>query len=143
MIHTYTHRVTRADIDAYGHMNNKVINDHFERARVNFLDSSGLGYRSMIEQGLRFVVVENTTQYLRELFPGDVFDVWGRLRQHGRLEFFVDQIMLYDSHVAHKNTTRNQFTRKKTGCRESMLIRPPQEVLEHLAQQPVDVCRLL
>ena len=63
------------ELDPYNHVNHAVYFSYFETARIEALESVGLGLGALEERGFRIVVTDIEAKFLRPLEAGDVMEI--------------------------------------------------------------------
>lgn len=71
MAHTTTLKVRFYELDPYNHVNHTAYFGYFETARVEALESVGLGMDEMSNAGIHVVVVEAHARFIKPAVGGD------------------------------------------------------------------------
>ncbi len=79
MSHTATIRVRFNELDPYNHVNHSVYATYFEAARVEALESVGMGLEVLAGEGWQVVVTELRVRFKRAAAAGDVLTVETRV----------------------------------------------------------------
>lgn len=79
------------ECDLQGIVNNAVYQNYLEHARHEFLQSIGLDFATLHDEGIDAVVTRIEMDYRLSLRPRDGFIVRLGLRRQGRLRFVFDQ----------------------------------------------------
>lgn len=73
--HTTSIRVRFSELDPYNHVNHSVYATYFEAARVEALESVGMGLDTLAGEGWQVVVTELRVRFKRAAEAGDVLTV--------------------------------------------------------------------
>ena len=68
-------RVRFYELDPYAHVNHAAYVQYFEVARIELLETVGMGLAELKEQGFHLVVTELRTRFLRSAGSGDVLSI--------------------------------------------------------------------
>jgi len=68
-------RVRFYELDPYDHVNHAAYVQYFEVARIELLESVGMGLTELKAQGIHLVVTELHTRFLRSAGSGDVLSI--------------------------------------------------------------------
>ena len=90
----YEFIVNQELIDEYGHVNNANYLMLFEKARMNILESSGMGYDSIRKNKTGPVILEVNVRFSKELLPNQKIIIETTSRRKNDLIFFFDQKMI-------------------------------------------------
>jgi len=90
---TSVFRVTKDDLDDYGHVNNARYLGLFEMARWEILEKSGMG-RNMVRKTKKGpVILEVTVRFSREIGEGEEITIETTCRRKDNRIFYFDQVM--------------------------------------------------
>ncbi len=127
---TCTLKVRHYEVDEYGHANHASYVHYLETARIEALESVGLGLRTMRERGYLIVAVELGVKYLAPARAGDVLEITTWIREiRGARSYWVQE-------VRDAASRRVVATAEVTGALVSEDGRPqrtPPEIRERLA----------
>jgi acyl-CoA thioester hydrolase len=79
------------ECDIQGIVNNAVYMNYLEHARHKFLQSAGLDFAKLHNEGIDPVVIRAEIDYKSSLYPGDQFSVQVKVWRKGRLRWIFDQ----------------------------------------------------
>lgn len=79
------------ECDIQGIVNNAVYQNYLEHCRHKFLNTAGLDFADLHEQGIDAVVIRSELDYKFPLRPGDDFFVRLKMAKQGRLRIVFNQ----------------------------------------------------
>ncbi len=79
------------ECDLQGIVNNAVYQNYLEHCRHKFLNSVGLDFAQLHNDGIDAVVIKAELEYKFPLRPGDKFLIRLRMKKQGRLRIIFDQ----------------------------------------------------
>ena len=89
--HELEFKVRDYECDMQGVVNNGVYQNYLEHARHELLQSRGINFAQLTEQGINLVVVRAELDYRKSLTSNDSFVVRSRVRQQSKLRFEFEQ----------------------------------------------------
>ncbi len=93
------------ELDPYGHVNHAVYVQYFEVGRVELLDVAGFGMIGLRDEGIRIVVTELESRFLRPAFAGDELLIETEVAEVRRASLrFSQRILRSDEVVATQQT---------------------------------------
>lgn len=92
-IFSYTIKVRDYECDAQGIVNNANYQHYYEVARHEFLESCGLYFGELHNQGIDPVVSQVNIKYKNSLYGGDVFRCTINLEKQGIRYIFIQKII--------------------------------------------------
>lgn len=81
------------DVDAFGIMHHANFIRYMERARTDWLESRGVKYNDLIEQGVNFVVQKIDIQYLKPAKLYDKIEIITRIDSRRKVSQVYEQIV--------------------------------------------------
>lgn len=99
MAHVTTLKVRFYELDPYDHVNHTAYFGYFETARIEALESVGLGLHELKQVGLHLVVVEARAKFVRPAVGGDVLTIESRMVESGRASSRWEQTMSRDGEL--------------------------------------------
>lgn len=90
-IHELRFKVRDYELDLQGIVNNSTYMNYLEHARHEFLDSKGVNFNQLHNDGYDAVVVKAELEYKRSLVSGDNFIVRSSVSREGRLRIIFHQ----------------------------------------------------
>ena len=85
MAHVTTLKVRFYELDPYDHVNHTAYFGYFETARIEALESVGLGLHELKQLGLHLVVVEVDARFVKPAVGGDVLTIESKMVESGRV----------------------------------------------------------
>lgn len=85
MAHVTTLKVRFYELDPYDHVNHTAYFGYFETARIEALESVGLGLHELKQLGLHLVVVEAHARFVKPAVGGDVLTIESKMVESGRV----------------------------------------------------------
>ena len=84
MAHTTTIKVRFYELDPYNHVNHTAYFGYFETARIEALESVGLGMDDMSNAGIHVVVVEANARFIVPAVGGDTLTIKTGVKERRR-----------------------------------------------------------
>ena len=108
--HRHTIDVRFYELDPYNHVNHTLYLAYCEVARVQALESRGIGLAALDEKGVHIVVTELTAKFLAPAVGGDRLDVVTELATIGRASSQWHQRIEREGEVVFTLTVRAAIT---------------------------------
>lgn len=96
MAHTTTIKVRFYELDPYNHVNHTAYFGYFETARIEALESVGLGMDDMSNAGIHVVVVEANARFIVPAVGGDTLRIETGVKERKRASSTWQQRMFRD-----------------------------------------------
>lgn len=112
------------ECDIQGIVNNAVYQNYLEHCRHKFLNSVGLDFTELHEQGIDAVVIRAELDYKFPLRPGDDFIIQLKMARNGRLRIVFNQQILRktDSQLLVNAKITTVLTRNNRPISPDMLV---------------------
>jgi len=94
MAHTTTLKVRFYELDPYNHVNHTAYLGYFETARIEALESVGLGMDDMSAAGVHVVVVEAKARFFVPAVGGDTLTIESEVKERRRASSIWEQRMV-------------------------------------------------
>ncbi len=96
MVHTWRTQVRSYELDMHRHVNNATYLNYFEAARMDFLNTIGFDYKSLLSKGLSLFVAKIEVQYKAPAFLNDQITVHTKSLKRKRFSGVFRQIVYRD-----------------------------------------------
>ncbi len=101
------------ELDPYGHVNHAVYVQYFEVGRIELLEMAGFSMMGLQDEGIRMVVTELESRFLRPAVAGDDLQVETEVAEIHRASLrFFQRIVRRDEVVAIQRTTAATIDRR-------------------------------
>tara|TARA_Y100000590_G_scaffold280717_1_gene315374 strand:- start:120 stop:527 length:408 start_codon:yes stop_codon:yes gene_type:complete len=106
MVHRCEIRVRFYELDPYNHLNHSVYIQYFEVGRIELLEKIGFGLDVLADRGVRLVITEIQTRFLKSVGPGDFISIETQISEMRRaISVWNQQMIRGDEIVAHQEVT--------------------------------------
>lgn len=87
-------KVRSYELDAYGHVNHAVFLHYYEQARLEYLESRGISFRTWWDEGYMSVIARAEVEYLQPLEMSQRIVIPGEIEQAGETSLVLHQEIL-------------------------------------------------